>query len=86
MIFPEYNYIFEQKEMYLPKELVKEFKHWLLKSSSDFEKLQTLDYDYTLEVSKQYLDSLDSLTIEKYDLGIEKAFCLVSNYFLDMLE
>lgn len=84
MIFPKYNYTFEAKESYLPKNLEKSFQAWLLVSAFDMIKLESLDYDYTLEVSQAYIDSLDKTFIESNDLGIEKAFCLVSNYFLEV--
>ena len=84
MIFPKYTYNFEQKKTYLPVELEQAFKTWLLTSSFDMIKLESLDYDYTLEVSQAYISSLDKTFIEIYDLGIDKAFCLVSNYFLEV--
>jgi hypothetical protein len=84
MIFPKYNYTFKAKESYLPKNLEKSFQAWLLASTCDWIKLESLDYDYTLEVAQAYISSLDKSFIEIYDLGIEKAFCLVSNYFLEV--
>lgn len=72
---------------YLHKELDINFLEFMKANNFEYEflskdnlDLDCREYDYTAFISNKYLDSLDSSTIEKYNVDFTKIFTTVTNF------
>lgn len=78
------DYQFLEKSIYINPNIEKNINSWLDKQSLNLDKITSLDYDYTMALTIEYLNQFTDILLKTLDLDFVKTFCIITNYFLNL--